>query len=222
MHGAGGADEVVGIADVHCTLDDLLLVRLEELALAARDFLAVLAQAHHLDGAVATERGEGALAHRIVEHAAGDGDFAGDGLVLGIDHGDRGGRGEVVDVDEAVVGAGAQAEALGQRLGALGRDHHFPVRRQGRGVPGGQHVGAGATGTARIEQVGAVQQLAIAAQGRGRGEAGADHAEELLLVRIDDHHAAGDEAVELHIDHVGAVRAGRERQGGLADTGVRR
>ncbi|MCY1438745.1 hypothetical protein D9M71_549580 [compost metagenome] len=59
--------------------------------------------------------------------------------------------------------------------------------------------------------------LLVAAQGRGRGEAGADHAEHPALVRIDHHHAAGDEILELHIDHVGAVRAGREREDGLAD-----
>ncbi|MNH10605.1 hypothetical protein D3C79_700890 [compost metagenome] len=220
VHGAGGGGEVEGVADVHAALHQLLRIRVEELGLGTRGFLAAVVEGQQLDAAVAAQRGDAALAHRIAEHAAGNGDFAGHGPGLGVDHGDRSRRSKVVDIDEAVVGAGGKAETLGQRLGAFGRNDHFPLRCQLGGIPGGQHVGAGAAGAARIEQVGAVQQLAVTAQGRGGGEAGADHAEETLLVRVDHDHAAGDKIVELDIDHIGAVRRWRERQHGLADAAV--
>ncbi|MNF89936.1 hypothetical protein D3C84_724850 [compost metagenome] len=175
-----------------------------------------------MQAAVAAQRGETAFADRVVEHATGDRDFAGDGLALGVDHGHRGRGGEVVDVDETVIAAGLQGVALGQRLGALVRDQHFPGRRQGRAVPGGQHVGAGAAGAARIPDVGAVEQLAVMAQGRRRGKAGRDHAEHAFLVGVDHGDTAGDEAFELDIDDERAVRFSGEGQGGLADAGVGR
>ena len=58
------------------------------------------------------------------------------------------------------------------------------------------------------------------AQGRRRGKTGRHHAQHAFLVRVDHGDTAGDEAFELDIHDKGAVRFGRECQGGLADTGV--
>src|SRR5690606_15428099 len=88
--GAGGGDEVVDIAHVVGALHQLLGVGVEEGSVGAGDFLAFVVQRHQLQAAVAAQGGEGTLAHRVVQHAAGDGDFTGHGPGLDVDHRHRG------------------------------------------------------------------------------------------------------------------------------------
>ncbi|MCY1363740.1 hypothetical protein D9M69_505170 [compost metagenome] len=170
-----------------------------------------------MQAAIAAQRGEAAVTDRVVEHAAGDGDFRGNRLGLGIDHGHRSRRGEVVDVDELVVAARLERITLGQRFGALVRNQHFPGRRQGRAVPGGEHVGAGAASAPGIPDVRAVDGFFVVTEGRRRGKTGRHHAEDALLVRVDHGHAASDKTVELDVDDKRAASFGWKRQNGLAN-----